>query len=51
VTFPEAQQAVTNYPIAVLKSAPQADLAAKFQSLVTGDAGKKALQAVGFGTG
>ncbi len=50
VEFPEAQKAVTNYPIAVLKSAPQADLAAKFQELVTGDAGKKALQAVGFGT-
>jgi len=50
VTFPEAQKAVTNYPIAVMKSAPQADLAARFQALVTGDAGKKALQAVGFGT-
>jgi molybdate transport system substrate-binding protein len=50
VNFPEAQQAVTNYPIAVLKTAPQADLAAEFQALVTGDAGKKALQAVGFGT-
>jgi molybdate transport system substrate-binding protein len=50
VTFPEAQKAVTNYPIAVMKSAPQADLAAEFQALVTGDAGKKALQAVGFGT-
>jgi molybdate transport system substrate-binding protein len=50
VNFPEAQKAVTNYPIAVLKSAPQADLAAKFQALVVGDAGKKALQAMGFGT-
>jgi molybdate transport system substrate-binding protein len=50
VSFPEAQQAVTNYPIAVMKSAPQAELAARFQALVTGDAGKKALQAVGFGT-
>jgi molybdate transport system substrate-binding protein len=50
VNFPEAEKAVTNYPIAVLKSAPQADLAAKFQALVTGDAGKKALQAVGFTT-
>jgi hypothetical protein len=33
-----------------MKSAPQAELAAKFQALVTGDAGRKALQAVGFGT-
>jgi molybdate transport system substrate-binding protein len=49
VSFPEAQKAVTNYPIAVMKSAPQADLAAKFQALVTGEAGRKALQAVGFG--
>ena len=50
VNFPEAQKAVTNYPIAVLKDAPQADLAAKFEAMVTGDAGKKALQAVGFVT-
>lgn len=49
VSFPEAQQAVTNYPIAVLEDAPQADLAAEFQALVTGEAGQKALQAVGFG--
>jgi molybdate transport system substrate-binding protein len=50
VAFPEAEKAVTDYPIAVMKAAPQADLAAKFQTLVTGEAGKKALQAVGFGT-
>jgi molybdate transport system substrate-binding protein len=50
VDFPEAQKAVTNYPIAVMKNAPQADLATKFETLVTGDAGKKALQAVGFVT-
>jgi molybdate transport system substrate-binding protein len=50
IDFPEAQKAVTNYPIAVLKSAPQADLASRFQAMVTGDAGKKALQAVGFTT-
>ena len=50
VPFPEAEQAVTNYPITVLKDAPQADLAAEFQELVTGEQGKKALEAVGFGT-
>lgn len=50
VPFPEASQARTNYPIAVLTSAPQADLAAKFQALVTGELGQKTLQAAGFGT-
>lgn len=50
VTFPESAQAKTNYPIAVLKDAPQAELAAAFQELVTGEAGQKALGAVGFGT-
>lgn len=49
VSFPEAQQALTNYPIAVLRDAPQADLAAEFQALVTGEAGQKVLSAVGFG--
>lgn len=49
VPFPEAQQAVTNYPIATLKDAPQAELAGAFQELVTGEAGQKALEAVGFG--
>lgn len=49
VTFPEAKQAVTNYPIAVLKNAAQADLAAKFEALVTGELGQKTLQAAGFG--
>nr|WP_239028598.1 molybdate ABC transporter substrate-binding protein [Pseudonocardia acidicola] len=50
VSFPQAQQAVTSYPIAVVKNAPQADLAQKFEALVTGEAGQKALQAAGFGT-
>lgn len=49
VTFPEAPQAVTNYPIIVTKDAPQAELAAKFQELVTGETGQKALGAAGFG--
>lgn len=50
VSFPEAEQAVTDYPIAVLNEAPQQDLAAEFQELVTGPDGVKALEAVGFGT-
>lgn len=51
VSFPESSQAVTNYPIAVLKNAKQADLAAKFQALVTGELGRKTLAAAGFGAG
>lgn len=51
VSFPESSQASTNYPIAVLKNAPQASLAAEFEDLVTGEAGQKALQAAGFGPG
>ena len=48
VSFPEAGQATTNYPIAVLKDAP---LAQEFADLVTGEAGRKALAAAGFGPG
>jgi molybdate transport system substrate-binding protein len=48
VSFPEAGQATTNYPIAVLKSAP---LAQEFEDVVTGEAGQKALAAAGFGPG
>lgn len=48
VSFPEAQQARTNYPIAVLKNAPEADLAAKFVALVKGEFGTKTLEAQGF---
>ena len=49
VTFPESAQAVTNYPIAVIKNAPQADLATAFQALVSGELGQKTLGAAGFG--
>ena len=49
VTFPEAQKAVTDYPIAVLKNAPQAALAAAFEAAVLGESGQKTLQAAGFG--
>jgi molybdate transport system substrate-binding protein len=51
VSFPEAGQATTNYPITVLKDAPQAELAQQFVDLVTGDAGRQALGAAGFGPG
>ncbi|GAA1289204.1 molybdate ABC transporter substrate-binding protein [Pseudonocardia aurantiaca] len=50
ISFPEAQQAVTNYPIAVVKNAPQPDLAQQFVAMVTGETGQKTLQAAGFGT-
>ncbi len=50
VAFPEASQATTNYPIAVTKAAAQAELAGKFQDLVTGETGQKALTAAGFGS-
>ena len=49
VNFPEAAKASTNYPIAVLKNAPEVDLANQFVTLVTGDIGQKTLQQVGFG--
>ena len=48
VTFPEAAQATTNYPIVVTADAPQPELAARFQQLVTGELGQKALAAAGF---
>jgi molybdate transport system substrate-binding protein len=51
VSFPEANQASTNYPMVVLKNAPQADLAQQFEAMVTGEAGQKALHAAGFGPG
>lgn len=49
VTFPQADDAVNTYPIAVLRNAPQAELARKFVDLVTGAAGWKVLDAAGFG--
>ncbi|MDT7582046.1 MAG: molybdate transport system substrate-binding protein [Pseudonocardiales bacterium] len=49
VNFAEAGQEPTNYPIAVLKNAPQPQLAQEFEDLVTGDVGRRALQDAGFG--
>lgn len=50
VNFAEASMAVSHYPMTVLKNAPQADLAARFEDLVAGDVGEKTLRAAGFGT-
>lgn len=48
VSFPEAASAATNYPIAVTKDAAQRELAQKWVDAVTGDVGRKALEAAGF---
>jgi molybdate transport system substrate-binding protein len=50
VAFPEADQAVNDYPIAALSSAPQPELAASFVALATGEFGRKTLEDAGFGT-
>ncbi|MGH3676943.1 MAG: molybdate ABC transporter substrate-binding protein [Mycobacterium sp.] len=49
VRFAEAVGAVNTYPIAVLKGAPEADLANKFVDLATGDTGQRILSRAGFG--
>ncbi|WP_236797041.1 molybdate ABC transporter substrate-binding protein [Amycolatopsis sp. GM8] len=49
VDFPESAQAINNYPIAVLKDAPQADLAQQFEQFVLGAQGQAELSKVGFG--
>ena len=41
---------VNTYPIAVLTSAPEADVAQKFVDLVAGEAGQRVLTQAGFGT-
>jgi len=51
VSFPEANQAATNYPITVVKNAPHADLAQQFEDLVTGSEGQQELRTAGFGPG
>jgi molybdate transport system substrate-binding protein len=50
IEFPEAAQAVNDYPIAVIAKAPAADLARAFQELVTGAEGRAALGSAGFGS-
>ncbi|MCF7552887.1 molybdate ABC transporter substrate-binding protein [Pseudonocardia sp. WMMC193] len=49
VSFPESSAAKTNYPIAVVKNAPQAELAQKWVALVEGQDGANVLGAQGFG--
>jgi molybdate transport system substrate-binding protein len=50
VDFPQAAQAVNQYPIAVLKNAQNAETAQKWVQFVTGEQGKQVLTAAGFGT-
>ncbi|TNC28136.1 molybdate ABC transporter substrate-binding protein [Amycolatopsis alkalitolerans] len=50
VDFPESAQAINNYPMAVVKGAPQVDLARQFEQFVLGAQGKAELTKVGFGT-
>jgi molybdate transport system substrate-binding protein len=50
VDFPDASKALNQYPIAVLKNAPHAELADKFVALVRGPDGQQALKNAGFGT-
>lgn len=49
VSFPESAAAKTNYPIAVVKNAPQAELAQQWVALVEGQDGTAVLGAQGFG--
>jgi molybdate transport system substrate-binding protein len=49
VDFPETTGAINNYPIAVVKDAPQAALAKEFEDFVLGATGKQELAKVGFG--
>jgi molybdate transport system substrate-binding protein len=50
IGFPEAAQAVNDYPIAVIADAETADLAHAFQDLVTGPVGRAVLGSAGFGS-
>lgn len=49
IEFPESAGAVNRYPIGALANSANADLAAEFVALVTGEAGQKVLGAAGFG--
>ncbi|WP_326566553.1 molybdate ABC transporter substrate-binding protein [Amycolatopsis rhabdoformis] len=49
VDFPEASGAINNYPIAVVKDAPQLALAKEFTDFVLGPQGKAELTKIGFG--
>lgn len=47
--FPESAQAVNSYPIAVVRNAPETDLARQFEQFVLGEPGRQALAKAGFG--
>ncbi|MFE6612767.1 molybdate ABC transporter substrate-binding protein [Amycolatopsis sp. NPDC057786] len=49
VDFPEAASAINDYPIAVVKDAPQAQLAGQFRDFVLGAEGRNELAKAGFG--
>jgi molybdate transport system substrate-binding protein len=48
VEFPESAGAVNDYPIALLKDAPDAEAAKAFIALVTSAEGRKVLTEAGF---
>jgi molybdate transport system substrate-binding protein len=48
IEFPEAEDAVNEYPICVLAAAPNPDAAQAFIDLVLSDEGQEALEAAGF---
>jgi molybdate transport system substrate-binding protein len=48
ISFPEAEQAINEYPICTLKAAPNPDAARAFLDLVRSDRGQQALTAAGF---
>ncbi len=49
IDFPESADAVNKYPIGALANSANADLAAEFVALVTGEAGQQVLASAGFG--
>lgn len=49
VDLPKADQAVNEYPIVTLKDSKNAELAAEFETFVTGPEGEEALKKAGFG--
>ncbi|MER5391491.1 molybdate ABC transporter substrate-binding protein [Saccharopolyspora sp. NPDC002686] len=49
IDFPQAEQAVNDYPIATIKAAPQSDAAAQFVEFVHGPVGREILTKHGFG--
>ncbi|SNS05205.1 molybdate transport system substrate-binding protein [Geodermatophilus saharensis] len=48
IAFPEAEDAVNDYPLVTLAEAPNADAAQAFVDLVLSDEGQQALEAAGF---